>query len=108
MLRTATIRSGPRLARALSKKHVPVIGRFFETTSTVQAAFGGEGQIVHPRTPGKVSKTLRVLDMDIVDKISEELKAVDHNSDGRYVYLRVVLAIKGGNCHSFPILYQSK
>lgn len=34
---------------------------------------------------GYVTKKLRVLDMDTVEKIRNELKSVDANSDGRYV-----------------------
>ena len=32
---------------------------------------------------GYVTKKLRVLDMDVVEKIKNELKSVDANSDGR-------------------------
>jgi hypothetical protein len=32
-----------------------------------------------------VTKTLRVLDMEVVKKILDELRSVDVNSDGRYV-----------------------
>jgi hypothetical protein len=35
------------------------------------------------RLPGSVTKTLRVLDMDVVKQIMEELRSVDVNSDGR-------------------------
>jgi hypothetical protein len=35
------------------------------------------------RRPGSVTKTLRVLDMDVVKQIMEELRSVDVNSDGR-------------------------
>jgi hypothetical protein len=35
------------------------------------------------KTPGHVTRSLRVLDMDVVRKILEELKAVDVNADGR-------------------------
>lgn len=35
------------------------------------------------KSPGSVTKTLRVLDMDVVRSILEELKSVDVNSDGR-------------------------
>jgi hypothetical protein len=35
------------------------------------------------KTPGHVTRTLRVLDMDVVRKIQEELHSVDVNSDGR-------------------------
>lgn len=35
------------------------------------------------RTPGCVTRTLRVLDMDVVRQILEELRSVDVNSDGR-------------------------
>ena len=34
-------------------------------------------------SPGQVTKTLRVLDMDVVKKILDELKSVDANSDQR-------------------------
>jgi hypothetical protein len=33
--------------------------------------------------PGRVTKTLRVLDMDVVERILSELKSVDTNSDER-------------------------
>lgn len=36
-----------------------------------------------PSRIGTVTKTLRVLDMDVVKKILEELRSVDVNSDGR-------------------------
>lgn len=36
-------------------------------------------------TPGTITKRLRVLDVDVVKKITEELRSVDANSDGRYV-----------------------
>jgi len=35
-------------------------------------------------TPGHVTKQLRVLDMDVVKHILEELRSVDVNNDGRY------------------------
>jgi hypothetical protein len=35
------------------------------------------------RQPGSVTKTLRVLNMDVVKEIMEELRSVDVNSDGR-------------------------
>jgi hypothetical protein len=35
------------------------------------------------RRPGTVTKTLRVLNMNVVKQIMEELRAVDVNSDGR-------------------------
>jgi hypothetical protein len=35
------------------------------------------------RQPGSVTKTLRVLNMDVVKQIMEELRSVDVNSDGR-------------------------
>jgi hypothetical protein len=35
------------------------------------------------RRPGSVTKTLRILDMDVVKQIMEELRSVDVNSDGR-------------------------
>lgn len=34
-------------------------------------------------TPGHVTKQLRVLDMDVVKHILEELRSVDVNNDGR-------------------------
>jgi len=37
------------------------------------------------KKPDKVTKSLRVLDMDVVKQILEELKSVDVNSDGRQV-----------------------
>jgi hypothetical protein len=39
---------------------------------------------VDEKAPGRVTRTLRVLDMDVVKKIIEELRSVDVNSDGRY------------------------
>jgi hypothetical protein len=36
------------------------------------------------KTPGSVTKTLRVLNMDVVKNILDELRSVDVNSDGRY------------------------
>lgn len=35
------------------------------------------------QVPGRVTRTLRVLDMDVVRNIQEELRSVDVNSDGR-------------------------
>ena len=35
------------------------------------------------KSPGHVTRSLRVLDMDVVRKILDELKAVDVNADGR-------------------------
>ena len=35
-------------------------------------------------SPGRVTKSLRVLDMDTVKTILEELRSVDVNTDGRY------------------------
>lgn len=35
------------------------------------------------KTPGHVTRSLRVLDMDVVRKILGELKSVDVNADGR-------------------------
>jgi hypothetical protein len=35
-------------------------------------------------SPGRVTKSLRVLDMDTVKTILEELRSVDVNADGRY------------------------
>lgn len=35
------------------------------------------------KTPGHVTRTLRVLDINVVRKILEELKSVDVNADGR-------------------------
>jgi hypothetical protein len=35
------------------------------------------------KSPGHITRTLRVLDMDVVRKILDELKSVDVNADGR-------------------------
>ena len=40
---------------------------------------------IQKENAGYVTKKLRVLDMDVVEKIRNELKSVDANSDGRYV-----------------------
>ena len=98
--RTLMRRSGPRIARSLlnqqgvvlSSVHadrfiipretqplgLPSFDRHFSTAIDLELA---EKQ----RSPGKVSKTLRVLDMDVVKTIIQELRSVDVNSDGRYV-----------------------
>jgi len=97
--RTLMRRSGPRIAKSLlnqqgvvlSSVHadrfiiprepqplgLPSLDRHFSTFVDLQIA---EKQ----GSAGKVSKTLRVLDMDVVKTILEELRSVDVNSDGRY------------------------
>jgi hypothetical protein len=44
-------------------------------------------EIIHQKTPGSVTKRLRVLDVSTVHKIQDELRSVDANSDGVYVVI---------------------
>ena len=51
---------------------------------TVSDGVSSSAEILKQKA-GHVTKKLRVLDMDTVEKIRNELKSVDANSDGRYV-----------------------
>lgn len=53
---------------------------------TFAAAF--DPHAVFQKEPGHVTKKLRVLHMDVVKNILAELRAVDTNSDERYVAKR--------------------
>jgi hypothetical protein len=73
---------------AFSGLYVPSPHSF--STSAATAEIRGtvsDGRATHHETkqksPGHVTRTLRVLDMDVVRKILEELKSVDVNADGR-------------------------
>jgi hypothetical protein len=44
-------------------------------------------ETIQQQTPGSVTKRLRILDVSTVQKIQEELRSVDVNSDGVYVSL---------------------
>jgi hypothetical protein len=44
-------------------------------------------ETIQQQTPGSVTKRLRILDVSTVQKIQEELRSVDVNSDGAYVLL---------------------
>jgi hypothetical protein len=68
-----------------------VTGRYLSTapvvdTSEIRGIVSDGVSTKHETTqksPGHVTRTLRVLDMDVVRKILEELKSVDVNADGR-------------------------
>lgn len=49
------------------------------------------------KTPGHVTRTLRVLDMDVVKKILAELRSVDVNSDGRIDTEELKQLLRGHN-----------
>jgi hypothetical protein len=64
--------------------------RYMSTTATPSTEIRGmvsdgisTSHETKQKTPGHVTRSLRVLDMDVVRKILEELKAVDVNADGR-------------------------
>jgi hypothetical protein len=100
MLATSTLirRSAPRFAKNVlsqsSKKAFPASA----STCVSYDAFYSDSEKHQPTTtairyfsavpaeerrPGSVTKTLRVLNMDVVKQIMEELRSVDVNSDGR-------------------------
>ena len=60
---------------------------YFSTSATEIRGTVSDGSATHHETtqksPGHVTRTLRVLDMDVVRKILAELKSVDVNADGR-------------------------
>jgi hypothetical protein len=91
-------RSAPRIFKSVlaqsSKKTVPASA----STCVPFDAFYSDSEQKQPATttiryysavpaeerqPGSVTKTLRVLNMDVVKQIMEELRSVDVNSDGR-------------------------
>jgi hypothetical protein len=55
---------------------------------TFAAAF--DPNAVFQKETGHVTKKLRVLNIDVVKTILSELRAVDVNSDGRYVVHRKI------------------
>jgi hypothetical protein len=73
---------------AFSGLYVPS-PHYFSTSAATAEIRGtvSDGRATHHETkqksPGHVTRTLRVLDMDVVRKILEELKSVDVNADGR-------------------------
>jgi hypothetical protein len=70
--------------------HSSAIGstiQYFSSTAiqgTVSDGVSSPSEI-QQKTPGTVTKRLRVLDITTVQKIQEELRSVDANSDGVYV-----------------------
>jgi hypothetical protein len=60
---------------------------YFSTSAAEIRGTVSDGVATHHETkqksPGHVTRTLRILDMDVVRKILEELKSVDVNADGR-------------------------
>lgn len=70
---------------------IPIMGRYLSTapvvdTTEIRGMVSDGKSTIHEttqKTPGHVTRSLRVLDMDVVRKILEELKAVDVNADGR-------------------------
>ena len=66
-------------------------GRYMSTapvvdTNEIRGMVSDGKSTIHETTqksPGHVTRSLRVLDMDVVRKILDELKAVDVNADGR-------------------------
>jgi len=98
--KTSTLirRSAPRLAKSAlaSKSAFPAVtagvDSFFAATES-PSYLTAKPTIRHfatlqaqeARAVGSVTKTLRVLDMEVVKKILDELRSVDVNSDGRYV-----------------------
>ena len=85
-----TVNSG-----ANETRHPPFIsiptGRYMSTTPVVDTSeirgMVSDGKSTShettQKTPGHVTRSLRVLDMDVVRKILDELKSVDVNADGR-------------------------
>jgi hypothetical protein len=67
------------------------VGRYMSTvpvvdTNEIRGMVSDGKSTIHETTqksPGHVTRSLRVLDMDVVRKILDELKAVDVNADGR-------------------------
>ena len=58
--------------------------RFFSTAIRVTVPDGMPTELeIQQKSVGTVTKRLRVLDMDVVKKIQDELHSVDVNSDGR-------------------------
>ena len=54
-----------------------------QSTNAVGNTAKPEPVPIDQKTPGTITKRLRVLDVDVVKRISEELRSVDANSDGR-------------------------
>ena len=87
----------PSISRAFS--HVPQLPPFSRNDNDARSAlhprlplisavdqrrlYSSRADIVQS-SPGRVTKSLRVLDMDTVKTILEELRSVDVNADGRY------------------------
>jgi hypothetical protein len=67
-------------ATVVTSLHRQIIHRTFAAAFDPNAVFQKE--------PGHVTKKLRVLNMDVVKQILAELRAVDTNSDGRYVFIQ--------------------
>ena len=60
------------------------------TRGTVSDGVPSENEI-QQKTPGMVTRKLRVLDMAVVKQILEELRSVDANSDERYAFFGMCL-----------------
>ena len=87
---TSSITKQPMIPGLPSKISVipPENKRFFSTSvypsiqGTVSDGVSSDAETLKSKT-GYVTKKLRVLDMDVVEKIKNELRSVDVNSDGR-------------------------
>lgn len=79
-IRTPLLRQAPRLASKVAlNPSVTMVRTFAATPSPILQAT----EATRVTEPGYVTKSLRVLDMDVVKKIQAELRSVDVNSDGR-------------------------
>lgn len=107
--RTILHRGAPRTLAVVARSFSPAWNGILDSPTSAGAAQSSRPFLVQPRyfsaattdtrgtvsdgvptshettlkTPGTVTRTLRVLDMDVVLKITEELRSVDVNSDGR-------------------------
>lgn len=83
---TAALDGSLRPAPTHPRKTLPTIDYTRSFSTSIQGTVSDGKSSSHEKiqkTPGSVTRTLRVLDMDVVKNILNELRSVDTNSDGR-------------------------